>query len=570
MQKNQVDALVESFFKPQQKKDAGQMSLDDLIAVINEVKSTLPSLVLEAGGNRMNIGGPPIEPKMGGSSGTPATISWESIPEISVSELGWANLNTTDTGDKVSGPERQRLEQYLANIQGQTFAQKIQSISGLFTMSEEEIKNSEFLTGATNADKIQKTLAYLVFLKTLTTIITNFNAASAGFSFEAFLGVLLGGRQVPTGGGTIADLYAGDDTPISLKLYAEDGLTVGGSFTDLVGDMVKPKTSVELMRYVIVTKSLTGEGLNKEGEIKVYEFDIKLDNIAEVMMLSENGELLRLPVSFLQNPEGTDVSSLKNVKITVNQEEVEKQFLDSLVSSLGNDIANILFAAVKEQSDELPVFTKTKAMPDPKIGFSTFTNQFITSVPTIIQAKTDRTLTPDEEKKAREALKLASTKAKQYVEQTKGSSAIQARDKQLQELQFASAEESYEAYQSYPPEIKKKALVNSYGYLYTEQFEMTKNQVFSVMQRKKLGRGGEASKPIGVIKIGSKNLQDIMNKLAVNLNAAILEIFTNLSQLTRSLNSYFATGLRDGNAASTAQSAAQNIDKKTEEVKIGK
>lgn len=61
-----------------------------------------------------------------------------------------------------------------------------------------------------------------------------------------------------------------------------------------------------------------------------------------------------------------------------------------------------------------------------------------------------------------------------------------------------------------------------------------------------------------------------MNKLAVNLNAAILEIFTNLSQLTRSLNSYFATGLRDGNAASIAQTAAQNIDKKTEEVKIGK
>jgi hypothetical protein len=30
-------------------------------------------------------------------------------------------------------------------------------------MSQEEIKNAEFLTGATNADKIQKTLSYLVF-----------------------------------------------------------------------------------------------------------------------------------------------------------------------------------------------------------------------------------------------------------------------------------------------------------------------------------------------------------------------------------------------------------------------
>jgi hypothetical protein len=133
MQKNQVDALVESFFKPQQKKNAGQMSLDDLIAVINEVKSTLPSLVLEADSGRMQMGAP-IDMYKGGES-QPKSISWDSIPEISVTELGWANINTTDTGEKISGPERQRLEQYLSNIKGESFAEKIQSISNLFTMS---------------------------------------------------------------------------------------------------------------------------------------------------------------------------------------------------------------------------------------------------------------------------------------------------------------------------------------------------------------------------------------------------------------------------------------------------
>jgi hypothetical protein len=407
----------------------------------------------------------------------------------------------------------------------------------------------------------------LVFLKTLTTIITNFNAASAGFSFESFLAVLLGGKQQSTGGGTIADLYTSDNTPISLKLYAEDGLTVGGSFTDLVGDMVSPKTDKHLMRYVIVTKALTGQGLDKEGVIKVYEFDIRLDNIGDVLMLSQNEELLKLPVTFLQNPQDTDSSSLKKVKIEVSQEEVDKQFLKSLSSNLGEEEANKIFAAIKQQSDELPVFSKTKSNPDPKIGFSAFTTNFIASIPTILQAETDTKLTPDQQNKAKEAVKIASTKAKQYVEQTKGSSAIKARDEQLQQLQFASAEESYKAYQAYPPELKKKALLNSYGYLYTEQFEMTKNQVFSVMQGKKMSRGGAASEPIGTIKIGSKNLQDIMNKLSVNLNNEIVEIFTNLSTLTRSINSYFATGLRDGGAATTAQTAAQNIDKKTEEIK---
>jgi hypothetical protein len=55
--------------------------------------------------------------------------------------------------------------------------------------------------------------------------------------------------------------------------------------------------------------------------------------------------------------------------------------------------------------------------------------------------------------------------------------------------------------------------------------------------------------------------------MAANLNNSIFEIFNNLSVLTRSINSYFATGLRDQNAADAAQQAAQNIDKKTGEIK---
>ena len=76
--------------------------------------------------------------------------------------------------------------------------------------------------GATPGERIASTISYLVFFKTLTTVITNFNASSAGFNFEAFLAVLLGGAQIPASGATtIADLTAADGTPISLKLYAE-------------------------------------------------------------------------------------------------------------------------------------------------------------------------------------------------------------------------------------------------------------------------------------------------------------------------------------------------------------
>ena len=110
-------------------------------------------------------------------------------------------------------------------------------------------------------------MSYLVFYKTLTTIITNFNASSAGFSFEAFLATLLGGSQIKANTGTIADFTAGDGIPISLKLYNEKTVVVGGSYTDLINDLVNPQFNADLMRYVVCMKNLSGEGLNLNGSI---------------------------------------------------------------------------------------------------------------------------------------------------------------------------------------------------------------------------------------------------------------------------------------------------------------
>jgi hypothetical protein len=566
MQKQEIDMLVESFFNPQSKKEDNQMSFDDLIAIINEVKSTLPALVLEAGPRRelgSGFGGPSLQQSKGSQL---SSIDFTAIPEISVSELGWASLKTSDTGEQISSPQRSQLEQYLSNIEGATFSDKIQTISSLFEMTDEQMQNAKFLQGETNATKIQKTLAYLVFLKTLTTIITNFNAASAGFSFEAFLGVLLGGKQVPTSSGTIADLHAGDGTPISLKLYAESGLNVGGSFTDLVGDMVQPKTSVDLMRYIIVTKDLSGEGLEMEGQVKVYQFDIDLLNIADVMVLSENGELIRVPAGFIQDPENFDVKDLKKKKLVADQQKIEQVFFDSLSTDLNKDYAQIVLTAIMNEADDIPTFNTSKEDLK-RLGYSTLSKAFINNVTTLIQANTPAKFTPQEEKNIKLAITTADKRARDYNAQSTGSEVAKQKDVQLKQLVFASVEESYNAYQAFSPELKKKALLNSYGYLHTEQFEMTRNQVFSVMQGKKMSRGGEASKPIGTIKIGARNLQDIMNKLAANLNDGIFEIFSNLSILTRSINSYFATGLRDQRAADQAQTAAQNIDKKTAEIK---
>ena len=220
------------------------------------------------------------------------TLTLDAIPEIDVTELGWTDV--TREGEKpVDGPERKKLLQFLENIRGGDFVEKIKLISNFYdnpdaamqAMFGEEGKTSE-------AQQIATALSYLVFYKTLTKIIANFNAASAGFSFEAFLAVLMEGEQIPANTGTIADFLSradGQAVPVSLKLYQDGNLHVGGSFRDLVGDITNPKFDVDLMRYVAVTKRFDGgqkEGQTVNGTLKWYRFDFTLDNIFDILSKS--------------------------------------------------------------------------------------------------------------------------------------------------------------------------------------------------------------------------------------------------------------------------------------------
>jgi hypothetical protein len=113
------------------------------------------------------------------------------VPSVPVSEIGWSTVNTTDQGD-IPSEARQQLQQFLKNIQGDDLQQKIKSLSDFYA-NPASLMNR---TGRNNQSQmIAETLAILTFFKTLTTIITHFNAASAGFSFESFLAVLLDGKK---------------------------------------------------------------------------------------------------------------------------------------------------------------------------------------------------------------------------------------------------------------------------------------------------------------------------------------------------------------------------------------
>jgi len=228
------------------------------------------------------------------------------IPNIEVSEIGWSDVSTTDEGVAVSGPQRALLEDYLSNIQGATFEERIANVSNFYTKGASIIAKG---ADQSRAGRITQAISYLVFYKTLTKVITNFNASSAGFSFESFLSALVKGQQIQTGNATIADYtdnLSGEEIPVSLKLYREGGLEVGGSYTDLVNDLVKPKFDFDGMRYVICTKDLSGKDLEQEGEIKFWQFDFTLKNVMWILANSKekSAACIRIPQEVANKIEG--------------------------------------------------------------------------------------------------------------------------------------------------------------------------------------------------------------------------------------------------------------------------
>jgi|2_EtaG_2_1085320.scaffolds.fasta_scaffold01126_2 hypothetical protein len=268
------------------------------------------------------------------------------IPDIAVSEIGWSDVRTSEEGEPVSGPQRQLLIQFLNNVDGSNFEERIKSISSFYSSGA-----TQFTTEASDrGELIAKTISYLVFYKTLTKVITNFNASSAGFSFESFLAALVDGEQIKANSGTIADYIdkaTGTDIPVSLKLYREGQLEVGGSYSDLVNDLIDPQWPGfgNAMRYVVCTKALSGKELKQEGTIKFWQFDFTLDNVLAILVNSKatSKECIRLPRAVVSALQGGQRSGIDNVLGLPEKElfppagELEVEF----TTALGNQISAI-------------------------------------------------------------------------------------------------------------------------------------------------------------------------------------------------------------------------------------
>jgi hypothetical protein len=528
-----------------------------------------------------------------------AVLTLQAIPDISVSELGWTDVRTVGN-QEVSGPARNQLLQFTKNIQGAGLQDKLTSLAEFYNSPD-----SINLEGATPGQRIASALSYLVFYKTLTKVISNFNAASAGFNFEAFLAVLLEGAQIKANTGTIADFTAGDNTPISLKLYAEDSAKVGGSFVDLVGDLVSPQFSPhDYMQYVVVLKSFEGEsqGLDVKGQLKFYRFNFTLDNVANIVLNSSGHSVqcIELPAEFIQqikagNDEYDFNATLPSQENLPSTEEMETMFVGELEKQLAQT-----FTVNIRRGGQGPTDFKLNISPEDIVEFTkgpfdwANNDKFFNPVAkfkggektvmrgaspinrtnkalrdAVVAAFGDKGLTDIE-------LKLIAQSVSQANEVVvKSFSATRQKDKRRELLRqpgvFVSAQESVDFYNSLAdPELKKRALQNSRGVLSTLQFDLNRTQVLnieSIAGQYSPMPSGQGSVDIGTIMVGAQYVQEVLNRMTEELNRSIFSIFQSVKIIQEGTYAFMAGGLQDDSEAEKAINASQEVEGKVQELR---
>jgi hypothetical protein len=491
------------------------------------------------------------------------------IPNIEVSEIGWSDVRTTDEGVEIKGAQRQLLENYLNNIQGSDFADKIRSVSEFYDSGLSMVTEK---AGDDRTARIVQAISYLVFYKTLTKVITNFNASSAGFSFESFLAALVDGEQIPTGNATIADYLdraSGQTIPVSLKLYREGGLLVGGSYTDLVNDMVKPAYPESInggMRYVVCTKTLEGKGLELEGKIDFYQFDFNLANIADILLNSRNPFVIRMPqivisaLSSGQQAGAPELLGLASADKALSAEELTPIFDKALYRRIEqfsdenpeHPIRNVDDEAFKKLTDALKweknddLFNGSKVRGRVSMGkreTMAWVKQRYSALPQIHSVLRDLIVGANDDVVASQKAKAKKSERNQQIEDM------------LKSGEFLSPEESARQYKMLGSAQKKQALLSSYGYLKTMHFELNQTQALN---------SGEPTNTefVGSITIGRAQVGKIVGDVREVLNDEVTEIFQSLKILSDSLNSFFAGGLENDSLASASVENANNISSK--------
>jgi len=533
------DLLIENHFD---RKSENKLTLDTLLSAVNEVMKSLEGdsyLLTERMSNPKSI-----------------DISYDAIPAIPLSELGWAGLESNNEAAQAS---RAQLEQFLSRIGGNDLRTKLSNLSKVLNDPARAQKLIS-IGGTSSASKISNTLAYLVFFKTLTQVITNFNAASAGFNFESFLAVLLGGAQIPASGAdTIADITDERGTPLSLKLYNEKTLKSGGSYVDLIGDLVK---SPYYMQYVVVAKTLKGKSTSRTGGLDFMRYNITSDNVMNLLLngaYEGHKSYIRLPQAVVSGEQ-----SLKfRIPKVPSLGQIRSEFNQILLDSLGDVEWAEDFVDLVDYGEDKDLFTKTPGLSSLKrTPRGASMKRIISGAAKLAGVEETREFKQRIHKLIYDANEMAikkPMKAMNQLRKIRGGAAS-----------YATPEQSVQFFNRLSSADKRRALMLTYGYsLPGAQYALTRADIYDIQRLARDQRifpSGQNEVSIGKLEIGQDKVEEMLTTMINDINQSVFEIFGNVKVLSDSLQSYFANELNDSSMADKAIKAANDIEAKTKEV----
>tara|TARA_Y100001938_G_scaffold97852_1_gene134015 strand:+ start:539 stop:2176 length:1638 start_codon:yes stop_codon:yes gene_type:complete len=468
-------------------------------------------------------------------------LTWETLPMPNINEIAWSDVKST---------ERKEIAAFLKRIGGDTgnLPSKLEAI------------NTVVKEGFKKGTAMGTVLSYLVFLKTLTYIIQSFNSASAGFTFESFLGVLLGGEQIPTGQDTIADYMTGEGEYISLKLLTQKGSiggsgkksagsTIDGSYTQLIDDLSGTSgINSDRMKYVIALKDFEGEGTGLGGTISIYEFEINRETLQELMA---------------QNKESRESFSLMTPKSRKMYYEGDREATKEDL----NDFMPIFLSAAHEEGDT----------PEKQALFAAWqkalTNAVKKSNPELLEITAD-----DVAEEAWEMLSsgelerdfdLSNDLLGSLVQKAiKTVWNIQNKNRQTKakvdaalksKLEFMSFEDSAKELGNIKSDEQYYNTIKKYsrGYVTTGQFKITQEPIM---------KKAAGSRWIGELKVGREEVERALRESVTDVNERMFAAFNKMNMLATSLQSFFLKGLRDADG-DKAIAASTGVSKDVGDIK---
>jgi hypothetical protein len=490
-------------------------------------------------------------------------LVWEGIPFLSADELGWGKASTSAGANPADS--RQQIQRFLSQIGARRYdiKSKLRYLEAFFSKSEKTGASKQNLKRAgVNLDdprqSIAKILSYLTFYKTLTMILQRFNASSAGFTFESFIAVLLGGEQIPTGSKTIADLTSKTGKPISLKLLDEKKNAVKGSFRELVNDLAGAGTTKkESMEYIVVLKDLEGEGTEVEGVIKFFRFYFTYDSILHYLgqMGGEKADYLRLPVAIVQGGEEEAIEGVLpfGEYFLEHFDEILNTTLETVAppkEGWTESVGEAVLSGFEQDTGSMKLFNKgsrEKLILD-ILGVESTPESRSAIVP-YLQAQNGVRATLFDLYRELMSQHKAATKERKVAHKTVGN--------------YASIEESL----AYMNQVKQESgedafwdiMTKTYGYRSKGEWILYKSAIENEPPETK------EQAYLGRLFIGSQAVEAMANMCRDVINDKVFEIFKELRILTDRLRAYFAEGM-ENQVATEAIDSSHRIGEKTKKV----